>query len=349
MRGFVAGLFVAAALGGCGDGKKRGGGSADSESHWLAACAADAECGELRCLCGVCTLPCEAGCDALGEAARCGGLVGGGCAAPVDVCTSTCDDAAACGDLPCLAGVCQRRTDRFDAALPDAAVTPDAARADAAAAPDGAIVPDAALPDAARDAAVAPDAGPACADPGSTCRTHDDCGPLLCGAPDAEDRCACVAPAVEAHPCPPAEGCCGAADCPAGPGRPICQRQGHDAQDAYCGGAGPPAINECVTDACAGDADCGADRACVRAGEHGHVRSACVPAACRADADCAERAGGRCTAFFTPCWSRGFACSYADDPCRVDADCPQRGARRVCLPRTDGFAGTACVEALPAP
>jgi hypothetical protein len=327
------------ALAGCGDGKKGGGGSVDSESHWLQACAADAECGDLRCLCGVCTLPCAAGCEGLGESAVCGGLVGGGCEAPVEVCTATCDEAAVCGALPCHAGVCQRLVDHHDAAPPDAA-TRDAAPSDAAS-PDGAFA-DAAVP----DGAVVPDAGPTCADPASTCRTNDDCGPLLCGG---GDRCACVAPPVETHPCPPAEGCCSAADCPAGPGRPICQRQGHDAQDAYCGGAGPPAVNECVTDECARDGDCGAGRVCVRAGEHAYVRSACVPAACRVDADCAARAGGRCTAFFTPCWSRGFACSYADDPCRVDADCPQRGIPRVCLPRDDGFPGTVCAEALPAP
>jgi hypothetical protein len=340
MRGVVAALCVAGALAGCGDGGKGGGGRADSESHWLKACAADAECGELRCLCGVCTLPCEAGCEGLGEAAMCGGLVGGGCEAPAQVCTATCDEASACGDLPCHAGVCQRLVNAHDAAAADGGVR-DGGATDARA-PDG-------LPPDAGDAAVAPDAGATCGHPESACRAHDDCGPLLCGAPDAEDRCACVAPMVEAHPCPPAEGCCSAADCPAGSGRATCQRQGHDAQDAYCGGAAPQPVNECVTDACARDADCGAGQACVRAGEHGHVRSACVPAACRADADCAERAGGRCTAFFTSCWVRGFACSYADDPCRVDADCPQRGARRVCLPRTDGFAGTACVEALPSP
>ncbi len=57
------------------------------ESHWLRPCAADAECGDGVCACGVCTLPCDAD---------------GACAALGGVCTGTCEGAQVCvaEDLP---------------------------------------------------------------------------------------------------------------------------------------------------------------------------------------------------------------------------------------------------------
>ncbi|MEZ4475752.1 MAG: hypothetical protein R3F60_34130, partial [bacterium] len=223
------------------------------------------------------------------------------------------------------------------------AATQDAAMQDAAA--QDAVVPDAArvdsgLPDAAPVDAAPPDAavpGPECSDPGSTCRLDADCPSQVCSALLPAGPCQCVEAAPPPAVVPGGAGCLDDAACPGA----HCQAEGTDAQNQRCGGPEPVA-NLCVPDACAKDADCGEGRTCVRAGEYGHVRAACVPATCRADADCVEHPEGRCQPFFTPCFVRGFSCTYAIDTCRVDADCPQRGSPRVCLPLPGGV-GTECV------
>jgi hypothetical protein len=54
LRTIAGGLFLASACG-------RIGGEGDSETHWMLRCQSDEECGaDGSCLCGVCTVPCDA-------------------------------------------------------------------------------------------------------------------------------------------------------------------------------------------------------------------------------------------------------------------------------------------------
>ena len=72
-------------------------GTSGTETHWLASCSVDADCGGLRCLCGVCTQDCDDddACESLADTAVC---------AP----GSTTDFAAECGAEPKL---CVRTSD----------------------------------------------------------------------------------------------------------------------------------------------------------------------------------------------------------------------------------------------
>ncbi|MBU1432142.1 hypothetical protein KKF91_16525 [Myxococcota bacterium] len=177
---------------------------------------------------------------------------------------------------------------------------------------------------------------------------HDDCvGGWTC----QDSQCAWLCdhdqdrPEILMNACEPegfVEGCCSHDECRGG----FCQALGFDAQGAYCGGMGPPPINQCVRDGCQADIDCGESQVCVLAGTHGYVLNTCMRAACQLDAHC--RDGGACLPFFHPCYSYGFACVYPGDPCRVDADCPQERAPMLCLPNEDGH-GTRCVEDMPRP
>jgi O-glycosyl hydrolase len=89
----------------------------DSQTNWLRTCESARDCGELSCLCGVCTEPCttDAECSRTpgasclpaehsGAIAVCGGQqpsVGG-------LCLPGCDDERACGsNATCVAGACQ--------------------------------------------------------------------------------------------------------------------------------------------------------------------------------------------------------------------------------------------------
>jgi len=60
----------------------------DGVTHWLTDCETSAECGELSCLCGVCTRSCEASaqCSDLGADARCIAPHGDRCAEEVLIC-----------------------------------------------------------------------------------------------------------------------------------------------------------------------------------------------------------------------------------------------------------------------
>jgi hypothetical protein len=82
--------------------------SVSGESHFLAHCAATAECATgLECLCGVCTATCD-------DDAPCEALAAGAICSPAPACDGT-------------ARTCTGRADPSDAALPDAAL-PDAGR-----------------------------------------------------------------------------------------------------------------------------------------------------------------------------------------------------------------------------
>jgi glucuronoarabinoxylan endo-1,4-beta-xylanase len=88
----------------------------DSQTNWLRSCQTDSQCGDTKCLCGVCTSPCmeDSGCvnrhgaacvtaEEDGAIAQCGG------ARPpaAGLCMPRCDDATPCSNKQmCVAGVC---------------------------------------------------------------------------------------------------------------------------------------------------------------------------------------------------------------------------------------------------
>jgi hypothetical protein len=74
----------------------------DSHTHWLSECQSDAECGSLRCLCGICSRPCSAAseCSDLAGRASCEALSGCRAAEPAVVaCELGCS-----GDTDCQQG-----------------------------------------------------------------------------------------------------------------------------------------------------------------------------------------------------------------------------------------------------
>jgi len=85
-----------------------------TQTNWLTLCATDADCGDLRCLCGACTQTCDedSTCDDVrntscvppsdpGAVAMCGGA-----APPADLCLPRCPSEGCGPDASCVAGVC---------------------------------------------------------------------------------------------------------------------------------------------------------------------------------------------------------------------------------------------------
>jgi hypothetical protein len=85
----------------------------DGATHFLIECERDGECGELSCLCGVCSKPCDgdAQCSALNDDADCGPSAAS-CEAAEQSCVVDCADDDACEALGanarCEAGRCVR-------------------------------------------------------------------------------------------------------------------------------------------------------------------------------------------------------------------------------------------------
>ena len=86
----------------------------DSNTHWLSSCSGDADCGDLSCICGVCSTPCtiDGHCDGLGESAVCEELSTCATAAgPHQLCTAACSIQADCqkfsADLTCVGNHCE--------------------------------------------------------------------------------------------------------------------------------------------------------------------------------------------------------------------------------------------------
>lgn len=107
-------LLMLATFGtGCGtNGEPRTGG----QTNWLRACQADAECGNLKCLCGACTQTCDtdASCSALpgascvpaaGTAAT--ALCSGSAPSYPGLCLPECPSDGCASGTSCVAGVCQ--------------------------------------------------------------------------------------------------------------------------------------------------------------------------------------------------------------------------------------------------
>lgn len=84
-----------------------------SETHWLANCSDDGQCGpDANCVCGLCTLRCGAGCDGSGpgltcvaEPTTCAGLESNVC---LPECTVNGDCTALGPHLICDAGHCEQ-------------------------------------------------------------------------------------------------------------------------------------------------------------------------------------------------------------------------------------------------
>jgi hypothetical protein len=88
-------------------------GGTDGSTHWLSACASDAECGELLCLCGACTRRCEDtdACAGLGSDGECATIDADRCAGEAPrACVATCANDAQCtaekGGTACVGGQC---------------------------------------------------------------------------------------------------------------------------------------------------------------------------------------------------------------------------------------------------
>ncbi len=80
--------------------------STDSQTHWMEPCQGEQECGDLSCICGVCTAACTSTCE--GDA-RCVSADNAQCALGVApaFCAPECDDNTPCASpLVCQAGVC---------------------------------------------------------------------------------------------------------------------------------------------------------------------------------------------------------------------------------------------------
>lgn len=171
-----ASSLILLALAACDDARTRDTGSAITETGFLRACEANADCADgLSCVCGVCTRGCDNGCGA-GACFTAG--EGPACVEPPSVCLTACTADGDCeGALRCVEGACvgapegDAGVDVGDADVPE----PDAAALDAAAIDAAALdaaaldaaAPDAAMPDAVVPDAAVPDAGPPllCEDP----------------------------------------------------------------------------------------------------------------------------------------------------------------------------------------
>lgn len=142
--------------------KTSDGNGTDSNTHWLARCSADNDCGDgLSCVCGACTRQCSSSgsCESLDEGALCLDLLCDG--EPLAVCSLGCNEPADCGSgTSCEGGACVPR-------LAEAPTTerPDAGRSDAG------------RSDAGRSDPQQPDAGPSPTQPPN----YEPCAEKSCG------------------------------------------------------------------------------------------------------------------------------------------------------------------------
>ena len=85
-----------------------------SQTHWLRVCQSDADCGELQCLCDVCTLSCDAEASCTDLAGTCIpaedsgaiALCGGDSPTSPGFCLPRCEDEDCEDGTACVAGVC---------------------------------------------------------------------------------------------------------------------------------------------------------------------------------------------------------------------------------------------------
>lgn len=129
----------------------------------------------------------------------------------------------------------------------------------------------------------------------------------------------CARPPDEAQGCYTTfDQCCTTVDCPPG-----AQCFATPVVPSCAGVAGAP-YNECASDQCVGDGECGGGAVCVPAGALGFDVRACMAAACVSDGDCVDEPGGRCDVVAEPCCGvpAGLFCVFPKTGCRSNADCP---------------------------
>jgi len=168
--------------------------------------------------------------------------------------------------------------------------------------------------------------GPCEPPPAASC-TDDSCG--------SEQTCeevvpggfrACVGDLTEVSTCmnPSLDECCDTSECETG----ICALS-VSYPTGPCGLGGADILNECLSDECQTDEDCGSGSVCIWQGVEGALRS-CIPATCRSDADCAAAPFGECAYIAGECLEAPsgsdyrepqLACIYAGDYCISNSDC----------------------------
>lgn len=152
------------------------------------------------------------------------------------------------------------------------------------------------------------------ADVGGDCETNADCPPDgSCIELSPGSYRVCQYPIVEATSCPSKlDICCSSLDCE-GVGAsclltPI---------TAFCAGIKQQPHNECASDQCVSDDDCGQDQICAPAGTLGNQIRVCLTATC--EGQCAG--GVPCAVIRNPCCGAALGLFCAPG-CLTDADCP---------------------------
>jgi hypothetical protein len=168
------------------------------------------------------------------------------------------------------------------------------------------------------------------------CKSAADCAGKPCVALTPGGYMVCEAPPPEATKCAPPgtlpmDQCCASADCKTGK----CYLSTSLPQ---CSGPAMATYNECVSDACATDADCKngtLPQICTPAGAFGFATRQCLAAYCHTDADCGAKAGGHCATVSQPCCSTpgGLACVYPGG-CQKDTDCASDGSKHCQIDAT---------------
>ena len=109
-------------------------------------------------------------------------------------------------------------------------------------------------------------------------------------------------------------GCCSDEECPDG----ICAAM----EINYCGGAPPGEENECVTQECLVDGDCGQGSVCLDMGVLGRLTGTCIPASCTQNSDCTGEEP-QCSLVYNgvTCPGLQLSCTNQESTCRWYGDC----------------------------
>jgi hypothetical protein len=112
-------LGVGATAPSCGGSTAGDDGGTDGVTHWLDRCSDDTDCGDLECLCGVCTTRCarDSACAAFAEAATCSILQGCPDAFDDAVCTLPGTDGGCSPETRCAPVECRPMDARSDGTL----------------------------------------------------------------------------------------------------------------------------------------------------------------------------------------------------------------------------------------
>lgn len=281
-----------------------------SQTHWLRVCTENSDCGELSCVCGVCTEVCSsnATCSGFSPDAQCSSAdANGACGegTPRKVCLASCSDAEECSQgATCAAGVCAPAgPGEFDAG--QSSPTPDASRS----------LP---IPDASRSRPT-----------GVVCSEYPECGKPTQEDPSGIDcagggDCTFFEECEEAICIAPGEAC--ELTCPElGPGQNCSWLDSNPGQLGGCAGTarigatkGPPRAKPSAEDASVPGKDSGAspkpaDRDASTFNCDAHATCGPAQGACSVGAEC-----------FALDLCPSAICIPTDDACKLL--CPEQGA-----------------------